>query len=90
MLLGGCSGRPSAKEDALVAWPAADRWPEVFWRAAPEVQEAYRFAVAHPDALPFIPCYCGCVTQGHRSNRDCYVREVRGDGAVVLDPMGFG
>ncbi len=90
VLLGACAAQESADDVTFVARPAAHRWPEVFWRAAPEVQEAYRFAVAHPDVLQFIPCYCGCVNQGHRSNRDCYVREVRADGSVVLDPMGFG
>lgn len=96
--LAACSGAsaPStggeriATSGALVAWPAKNQWPDLFWRAAPEVQEAYRFAVAHPDVLQYIPCYCGCVDQGHRSNADCYVQEVRADGSVVLDPMSFG
>lgn len=89
-LLAACSGGSRPVETALVASPAQDRWPEQFQRAAPEVQEAYRFAVANPHVLQYIPCYCGCVNQGHTSNKDCYIDELRPDGSVVLDPMSFG
>lgn len=39
----------------------------------PEVQEAYRFAMANPELLKKIPCYCGCNTVGHMNNLECYV-----------------
>jgi hypothetical protein len=74
----------------LVAWPALNRWPEPFRRARPDVQEAYRYAVANPQILQYFPCYCGCEDEGHTSNKDCYIDEFRPDGSVVLDPMSFG
>jgi hypothetical protein len=74
----------------LVAWPAKDQWPQIFWNAPASVQEVYRYAVAHEDELKWMPCFCGCVNQGHRYNFDCYVTEMRPDGSVVLDPMSFG
>src|SRR5688500_6952767 len=76
--------------NGLLAWPAEDRWPAQFHQAAPQVQEAYRYAVANPDLIRCMPCFCGCGGQGHRSNLDCYVREYRADGSVLLDPMSFG
>ncbi|MGH2355229.1 MAG: PCYCGC motif-containing (lipo)protein [Chloroflexota bacterium] len=92
--LGACSGTGaspgSPANTILVARPDRNEWPDRFWKAAPEVQEAYRYALAHPDILQYMPCFCGCGVQGHRSNRDCYIRDVRTDGAVVLDPMSFG
>ncbi|MER3438076.1 MAG: hypothetical protein C4346_11105 [Chloroflexota bacterium] len=89
--LAGCgTTRTPSTDDLLVAWPAKDRWPAVLNQASAEVQEAYRFAVAHPDVLRYIPCFCGCGAQGHTSNYDCYVREARADGSVLLDPMSFG
>jgi hypothetical protein len=29
------------------------------------VQEAYRFAIANPEILKQVPCYCGCGSIGH-------------------------
>ena len=55
--------------------------------AAPaRVREAYEFAVNHPDALKNVPCYCGCVSMGHRSNYMCYIQDHQLDGAIVFDP----
>ncbi|MBI2873926.1 MAG: hypothetical protein HYY09_02465 [Firmicutes bacterium] len=51
---------------------------------------AYRFAVEKPDVLKYMPCYCGCEKDGHKSNLDCFVKEVKANGAVVYDPMGAG
>jgi hypothetical protein len=45
-------------------------------RSAPaEVREAYRFAIANRDTLRYIPCYCGCGSEGHISNASCYVKD---------------
>ena len=38
------------------------------------VQQAYQFAVANPDALKNVPCYCGCGAMGHGSNADCFFK----------------
>ena len=84
---GGASSTPA--EDPFLARPAQEQWPAPFRRASPEVQEAYRYAVAHPEILQYMPCYCGCVNAGHASNKDCYIDEVRPDGSVLLDPMSF-
>jgi len=92
LALAGCSGgrAPDSRSDGLVAWPARNRWPAQLTMAPTEVQEAYRYAVANRDVLQYMPCFCGCGAQGHISNFDCYVREMRPDGSVLLDPMSFG
>ena len=74
----------------LLAWPAEDRWPEVFSQAPASVQDIYRYAVANKNLIQWMPCFCGCVEQGHTSNFDCYVKAERGDGSIVLDTMSFG
>jgi hypothetical protein len=59
-------------------------------QAPPNVRDAYRFAIANRDILGKIPCYCGCGTERHKSNADCYIKDVRPDGSIVFDPMSFG
>lgn len=92
LVLAGCSrgATESAGDESLLAWPGEDRWPAIFAQLPPEVHAAYRYAVANEAILQYMPCFCGCGIYGHRSNFDCYVAEVRDDGAVLLDPMSFG
>jgi len=87
---GGFGSAPRAGTSGLVARPAVNEWPREFVQAAPEVQEAYRYALANPDVLQYMPCFCGCVNQGHTSNKDCYIQRARSDGSFVLEPMSFG
>ncbi|MBT2758785.1 hypothetical protein J7E71_23215 [Mesobacillus foraminis] len=54
------------------------------------ILEAYQFAVAHPEVLNYMPCYCGCYEEdGHTSNTNCFVDKVE-DNVATLDTMGFG
>jgi hypothetical protein len=91
-LLAACAA-PARPGDALVplyANPARNEWPSEFLQLSPEIQSMYRYAAANEATLKWFPCYCGCVAGGHRSNFDCYVREVLPDGRVRLDTMSFG
>lgn len=96
LLVGACerriakSGLDEPPPGGLAARPERGAWPVAYQRARQEVQQAYAYAATYYDVLRFIPCYCGCVSDGHRSNYDCYVREKRADGWVVLDTHGFG
>lgn len=59
--------------------------------AAPRVvREAYEFAVAHPEVLTELPCYCGCGAIGHTSNYACYVSGSEADGAITYDLHATG
>jgi hypothetical protein len=64
--------------------------PAAVQRAPSKVQEAYRFAIANRDTLRYIPCFCGCGEEGHTSNADCYIKEVKSDGSIVFDDMSLG
>lgn len=67
---------PTADEVAA-AWAAR---PGYVRDLHAEGQAAYAFALARPDVLQWLPCYCGCTGIPHRSNLDCYFvrREVKG------------
>jgi hypothetical protein len=62
-------------------------WPEFVLQAPPIVKTLYEFQITHGDLMRYMPCFCGCGADGHRSNRDCYVRRVRAGGSVQLDSM---
>ena len=46
------------------------------------VRQAYVFAAQNPGVLGYVPCYCGCELDGHRSNVDCFVESRAPNGAV--------
>jgi hypothetical protein len=66
---------------------ASDQLPS-FASGSPKVEEAYRYAAAHPDVLQYIPCFCGCGNIGHRHNADCYVQERHGDDQITFTSHG--
>jgi len=55
-----------------------------------DIQEAYRYALANPEILDKIPCYCGCNQIGHMNNRMCYVQSETAAGRVVFDAHASG
>jgi len=60
-------------------------------KSAPLVtQQAYQFAVANPDIIQHIPCYCGCGNMGHTSNYSCYVESVDAAGNIKFDGHAIG
>ena len=54
------------------------------------VQKSYQFAIANPDVIKQIPCYCGCGDIGHTSNYSCYVAGVDDKGVIVYDNHALG
>lgn len=79
LALAGC-GSNSAREIELAP---LEQMPDYVQTAPTNVQEAYRFAVANPELLEQMPCYCGCGGVGHTSNIDCYVKAFNADGSVA-------
>lgn len=85
LLTVGCSTQSQAYELA----PMDDMPPDV--KSAPQVvSEAYRFAVANPEVLTKLPCYCGCGEMGHTSNYACYVAGENTDDTPVFDNHALG
>jgi hypothetical protein len=90
-LLSACSGGPaSASKDGDLAMASMDGMPADVKSAPPSVQQAYQFAVANPDVMKQIPCYCGCGNMGHTSNYSCYVQNVDDKGVIAYDTHALG
>ncbi|MDQ3328243.1 MAG: PCYCGC domain-containing protein [Chloroflexota bacterium] len=67
--------------------PAKVDWPDFVTSADPEVRQLYEFQLQNGELMRYMPCFCGCGGDGHKSNRDCYVQSVNSDGTAVLDSM---
>jgi len=81
---------PPPTEDSTLKLAAVSELSPDIQQLSPEVQEAYRFALANPDVLDKIPCYCGCGGVGHLDNRMCYVQSEAAAGQVVFDDHAAG
>jgi hypothetical protein len=89
--LAGCSaeGKSGAAGHGFAMAPLTDMSAEV-QQAPITVQQAYQFAVANPEILKHIPCYCGCGAMGHTSNYSCYVAGTGVNGEVIYDNHALG
>jgi hypothetical protein len=70
------AGRPRTTSHAYALSPESVLPPDIV-RASADVRQAYRFAIANQVTLRYIPCFCGCGTDGHTSNASCYLRTRR-------------
>ena len=89
--IAGCSaeGKAGTANHTFAMAPLTDMPAEV-QQAPVAVQQAYQFAVANPEILQQIPCYCGCGSMGHQNNLQCYIKEVRADGTIEFENHAFG
>ena len=89
--LSACSSKTGVSSGAAeLSMAPMDGMPDSVQKAPATVQQAYRFAVANPDTLKQIPCYCGCGAMGHTSNYACYVKSQNADGSTQFDTHALG
>ncbi len=86
-VLPACSTQAGA---ASLSMLAADQLPAQIQSAPVSVRTAYQFAVANPDVMKGIPCYCGCGNIGHTSNYSCYVTDANSSGVSAYDYHALG
>ena len=105
VLIGMAVTRNARRLDALAQWRAdleaaagQPAWPawQPGWPPLPrppgvrkDLQGPYAFAATQADLLRHIPCYCGCVAQGHASAVSCFVHAFRENGAPVWNAHSF-
>jgi Protein of unknown function with PCYCGC motif len=89
MLLAACGGE-SEDVTADLNMASMQDMPAGVQEAPLTVQQAYQFAVANPDIIQHIPCYCGCGAMGHTSNYSCYIAGENVDGSLIFDEHALG
>lgn len=84
VLLAACAKQP------VTSLAPLDQMPDDVKSAPVKVQQAYQFAIANPQIMGQIPCYCGCGKIGHKSNYACYASGVDASGKVKFDTHALG
>ena len=82
------AGRPAWPEWSA-AWPPLPNPPRRRHQLPQDLHGAYAYAARHQEVLRHIPCYCGCVREGHRSNLNCFVSGFRPDGMPIWTDHSF-
>ena len=90
LALAGCGSESQNSSGHEVKMASLEGMPAEVHNAPKVVQEAYQFAVANPDMMTHIPCYCGCGDMGHTSNYACYVSGQGPDGELQYDSHALG
>lgn len=80
----------TAKDNHTYDMAPIEGMPAEVQSAPVTVQQAYQFAVANPDVITQLPCYCGCGPIGHTTNYSCYVSSVDEDGTITFDNHALG
>src|SRR5512144_1936543 len=89
-MLSACSSKDASGNKHDLAMASMDGMPPDIKSAPVAVREGYQFAVANPDTLKKIPCYCGCGNMGHTSNYSCYVEGVDSAAKITYDTHALG
>ncbi|MGE7622248.1 PCYCGC motif-containing (lipo)protein [Viridibacillus sp. NPDC096237] len=68
---------------------SADVLPSFLDKQSEDLKLVYKATGQATEILKWIPCYCGCgESAGHKSNMNCFVKEVKEDGSIVWDDHG--
>ena len=70
-------------------WPSLPTPAPRRHRLRQDLQGPYSYAARHTGVLQHIPCYCGCLREGHRSNLNCSVNGFRSDGTPIWTDHSF-
>ncbi|MEC1180782.1 PCYCGC motif-containing (lipo)protein [Metasolibacillus meyeri] len=96
LLLAACSSKEEAHDghahsngDIQEETASAEILPSFLDEQPENIRLTYQIAGQATELLEWIPCYCGCgESAGHRNNLNCFIQEVKEDGAVVWDDHG--
>src|SRR5688572_13486715 len=65
------------------SWPMLPEASGIGVVAAEVARIVYTLVATNEDALRYVPCYCGCVRQGHTSVHHCHVKRRSAAGHIT-------
>jgi len=90
LLLASLPACSTTQESVQLNMASMGKMPADVQSAPVTVQQSYQFAIANPDVMQQIPCFCGCGKIGHKSNYSCYVQSVDDQGNITFDDHAMG
>ena len=89
LILAGCGSKINKEKWTLDK--KNQPFPDYVLNSSEKVQETYMMAAKYPEVVAAVPCYCGCVAEGHKSNLDCFVKKMGANNSVEeWDQHGIG
>jgi hypothetical protein len=79
----------AANGDILEWTSGKEELPSFLLNVDRHTRNVYKAVVANVELLKWIPCYCGCGKDGHLNNAQCFVQEIRPQGAVLWVDHGI-
>lgn len=75
--------------DILEETSGPDKLPSFLSNVDPQISKVYQAVGYNHQVVEHMACYCGCGDSvGHKSNRDCFIQEVKPNGAIVWNSHG--
>jgi hypothetical protein len=75
--------------DIIETTAGPDQLPSFLKGFDPQIAKVYQAVGHNHSVVEHMACYCGCgESVGHKSNRDCFIREVKPDGQIVWNSHG--
>ena len=78
VIVAGCG----TKKENLTLNKKHQPFPNYVLNSSSKVQETYIMASNNPNVLSQVPCFCGCVADGHKSNLNCFVQKMGSNNAI--------
>lgn len=87
VIAAGCG----TKKDNLKLAAKNEPLPDYVLNSSEKVKNTYLMAAKYPEVVASVPCFCGCVAEGHKSNLNCYIQKMGPNQAVeAWDQHGIG
>lgn len=72
-----------ANGDKLETTSGPEQLPSFLASVDPTIRSLYTQVAKNEQTVSNMACFCGCADMGHKSNRDCFIKEKKADGSIT-------